>query len=300
MVKTFSLLIIIFGQAAYWSATAQTETVKDTSAYQSPFFIRNERCLKCHGEQTYSYTTPGGLKADTIMPQDFFTGREAFYSSSHKSFKCTDCHSDEFSLFPHFPSAKEEIHFACIDCHGGDPAFAQYRFEKIVSEYEAGVHFRLEKEGFSCWSCHDPHSYRKTFRISVNKSDAIGYDNAICLKCHSGNALQKHRIFQDPGLHFETVGCLECHTRPDDSLMVAHLVTPKEKAYRNCKECHSKHSKSMIIPSLNGPGGNNPGTPADVKKMIILFIQPLLISFIVALFLMNLYLYYREINSKSC
>ncbi|KPL25976.1 MAG: hypothetical protein AMS23_03780, partial [Bacteroides sp. SM1_62] len=46
-------------------------------------------------------------------------------------------------------------------------------------------------------------------------------------------------------LHFQSVRCIECHTQISDSILVAHLVLPKEEAVQNCSECHSSDSRLM-------------------------------------------------------
>ena len=61
----------------------------------------------------------------------------------------------------------------------------QYHFEEIEAEYQQSVHYKLEDDGFSCWKCHNPHTYRITVSNSSNLKETIAYDNAICLNCHS-------------------------------------------------------------------------------------------------------------------
>jgi hypothetical protein len=43
--------------------------------------------------------------------------REEYYGSNHKGFSCFDCHSAEFSDFPHPLEIRLEYQWNCIDCH---------------------------------------------------------------------------------------------------------------------------------------------------------------------------------------
>jgi hypothetical protein len=151
-----------------------------------------------------------------------------------------------------------EEKFNCLDCHGGDEAYAKYHFEQIDAEYQQSVHFKLQDEGFTCWKCHNPHTYKITVRNGVNLRQTIAYDNAICLDCHSNfdrfqlltekaeiNIIKKHDWLPNQALHFSSVRCIECHTQVSDSILVAHLIKPKEEAVDRCNECHSKNSLLM-------------------------------------------------------
>jgi len=42
--------------------------------------------------------------------------------------------------------------------------------------------------------------------------------------------------------HFKQVRCIDCHTRINDQVLVAHLILPKEEAIRRCSGCHSRNS----------------------------------------------------------
>jgi len=154
-----------------------------------------------------------------------------------------------------------EQKYNCLDCHEGDEAFSSFKFEEIDADYRQSTHFILEKEGFSCWKCHNPHSYKISIRDSENLKETILYDNTICLNCHSDfshfqllsereevNILKTHDWLPNQTSHFSSVRCIECHTRINDSILVSHLILPKEEAVRLCNECHSKNS--MLMASL--------------------------------------------------
>jgi hypothetical protein len=232
---------------------------QDTTSFVSPFDEDNQRCLKCHGQGRYEYTNETlGRQVKALMCSERIVHKEEFYKSNHKSFSCTDCHSGEYLKFPHSGELRMEQKYNCIDCHGGDEKFARYHFEEIETEYQQSTHFKLEEDGFTCWKCHDPHSYKINIRNKDNLKETISYDNAICLNCHSDfnhfqlltdreeiNIIQKHDWLPNQAAHFANVRCIECHTKINNNIPVAHLIKPKEEAVKLCNECHSKNSILM-------------------------------------------------------
>jgi predicted CXXCH cytochrome family protein len=238
----------------------QNDTLKqDTGTYVSPFAEENEKCFKCHGQARYEYTNETiGRQVRAIMCSERIVKKENYYRSNHKSFSCTDCHSSEYVNFPHSGELRMEQKLTCLDCHGGDENYAKYHFEEVDAEYQQSSHFKLEADGFSCWKCHDPHSYRITVRNKENLKETIAYDNAICLSCHSDysqyqllsdkeeiNLLLKHDWLPNQAAHIANVRCIECHTRINNDIPVAHLIKPKEEAVKLCNECHSQNSILM-------------------------------------------------------
>jgi hypothetical protein len=245
--------------AVRFGSELKENTDQDTTSYVSPYAEENEKCFKCHGQAVYEYTNKTlDRTVRDLMCSDKIIKREDFYRSNHKSFSCTDCHSYDYTTFPHPGELRMEQMYTCLDCHAGDERFARYHFEEIDREYKESVHYiRLHKDGFSCWKCHNPHTYR----VDVGKDnyrEKIAYDNAICLNCHSNfnnfqlltdrkeiNIIQQHDWLPNQTAHFANVRCIECHTRVNDSIPVSHLILPKEQAVRLCNECHSQNSLLM-------------------------------------------------------
>ncbi|MFZ0281945.1 MAG: multiheme c-type cytochrome [Bacteroidales bacterium] len=251
---------LIFLSSAAASAAGLSGT-QDTVAFASPyvaspFYEDNERCFKCHGQKTFEYTNENlGRQVKELMFSERIVNREKFYNSNHRSFSCTDCHSEGYTSFPHPGELRMEEGFNCIDCHGGDEKFAKYHFEEIEAEYKNSVHFKLEEEGFTCWKCHGPHDYKISIRTSANLKETILYDNNICLNCHANfdhfqllsegeevNILQKHEWLPNQASHFKNVRCIECHSEITDTILVSHLILPKTEAVKRCNECHSQNS----------------------------------------------------------
>ncbi|MGE0020902.1 MAG: cytochrome c3 family protein [Draconibacterium sp.] len=174
----------------------------------------------------------------------------------HKTFDCTDCHSYDYTIYPHDGKLKLQPMSSCLDCHGGDPTYAQYQFERIDEEFKKSVHFQVSGEHFSCASCHNQHTYKPTARNSGSIQEIVAYSNSLCLSCHndmnryemiSGHEnpkiVQIHEWLPNQELHFKNVRCIECHTEVTDTLMVSHNILKKELAVRKCVECHNSDSR---------------------------------------------------------
>lgn len=260
-------LVLTAGMIALSSSAAASgfrnqdgkKETQDTTSIVSPFYEDNERCFRCHGQERYEYMNDNlGTQVKAFMCENGRIVRDDFYSSNHKYFSCTDCHSSDYVTFPHPGQLRMEQMYTCIDCHGGDEKFAKFSFEEIETEYQKSTHFSLEKDGFTCWKCHNPHSYKISIRNTENLKETIVYDNTICLSCHSDfrrfqllsdleeiNILEKHDWLPNQASHFGSVRCIECHTMQNDTILVAHLIRPKEDAVKQCNECHSKNSLLM-------------------------------------------------------
>ena len=237
-------------------------TVKAQADKKAANAAINEKCLKCHGQSKYKYINPeSGSEVTKRMYLETIINRAQFAESNHKNFKCTDCHSEDYDTFPHPGRLRMESKYACIDCHGGDEAYAKFKFEQIETEFQASVHSTKHSDDFNCWMCHNPHTYKINARSQEKIKDIVAYDNAICLNCHADitkyqmltdkvnpNILQKHAWLPNQALHFKNVRCIECHARTNDSILVAHNIQPKAKAVRRCVECHS--TNSILMASL--------------------------------------------------
>ena len=216
----------------------------------------NEYCLRCHGEVKFVLEDPEtGRSTTEHMCPDRNIDRDAFYTGVHKAFACTDCHSYDYTTFPHAIATRLEEQFVCMDCHGYDETFAKYHFEEIEVEFEESIH---NIEGFTCWKCHNPHSYRAFMRNAEDLQEAVLYDNNMCLNCHANFdrftlltdrdeivVVESHDWLPNQAAHFKKVRCIECHTEINDSILIAHKILPKTSAVQNCTACHSKDSRLM-------------------------------------------------------
>jgi hypothetical protein len=253
---TFAILLLASSPVRIAAQDVDTSRIKPSYLEVNPWVEDNERCLACHGEQKYTLTDPElGRTLTEFMCPDRIIDRDKFYSGVHKSFACLDCHPYLYETFPHSVEARLTEMLVCMDCHGYDESFAQYHFETIEQEFEESIH---HIDNFTCWKCHDPHSYRAFMRNADDIKEAILYDNNMCLKCHANydrfmlltdrkeiNLVQSHGWLPNQVAHFSSVRCIECHTEINDTILIAHKILPKTKAVRNCAECHSRDSRLM-------------------------------------------------------
>ncbi|MCX6238963.1 MAG: cytochrome c3 family protein [Bacteroidia bacterium] len=233
-----------------------------SQAQEKSLTPENDKCLKCHTHQTFTFQNTLTKKEDKRMSNPLYIlDKNHFAAGVHAKFKCTDCHSSAYSTYPHNAELKLEPLSTCLDCHGGDEKYAAYQFEKIEKEFQKSVHFQKSGESFTCSKCHNQHYYQAKSRTSSVVGEIIGFSNEMCMTCHSNNSKfqllsdtlkpalsQIHGWLPNQELHFKNVRCIECHTQVVDSLSVSHNILPKEKALKNCVECHSKNS--MLVASL--------------------------------------------------
>ncbi len=218
-----------------------------------------QNCLVCHGKLVYNLIdTVSGASRKQLMAEHNVVFPDLFYNSVHWSFSCLDCHSEGFKSFPHPIEARFETSWGCIDCHGYDPNYAQYGFEKIDAEYQKSVHHTATEGLFSCWNCHDAHYYNPLARQTTGGREYILRSNEMCLRCHGHSdimgmiseeglekVLPKHEWLPDVDRHLEAVRCIDCHTRMSDSILIAHEVMPADSAVKSCTDCHNQNSILM-------------------------------------------------------
>jgi len=222
----------------------------------------NDLCMGCHTHQTFTFKNTLTDQDDKRMMNPLYIlDKDHFARGVHAKFKCADCHSADYTTYPHNAELKLEPLSTCMDCHGGDEKYAVYQFEKIDEEFQKSVHFQKSGESFTCSKCHNQHYYQAKTRTSSMVNEIVGFSNEMCMTCHSNNSKFQlmsdtlkpalshiHDWLPNQDLHFKNVRCIECHTQVVDSLQVSHNILPKEQALRNCVECHSKNS--MLEASL--------------------------------------------------
>jgi len=254
---TFFFLALLLVAASTLRAQPD-DTIKLKASYfeVNDYVEDNEACLICHGETKFIIEDPNsGRSKHELMYSERSIDRDAFYSSVHRAFSCNDCHSYDYSVFPHSIETRVEEQLLCMDCHGYDETFAQYHFESIEMEFAESIH---NMEEFTCWKCHDPHSYKAFMRNAEDLEEAILYDNNMCLNCHANFdrftlltereeivVVDSHDWLPNQASHFANVRCIECHTEVNDSILIAHKILAKSEAVKNCTECHSRDSRLM-------------------------------------------------------
>jgi len=254
------ILVLVFLSLLIQPLSSQTPVEEPQRVYE--FLEENQECLECHGHTYFHYYNDWiEREVKERMNPYYIVDSSEFYISNHWNFRCVDCHSEDYADFPHAGELRMEPIYECLDCHGGDDHYAQYNFEGIDEEFHKSVHSSKHSEEFTCWMCHNPHTYKINARTNENMDEFIQYDNEICLSCHANtskyqllttldnpNILDKHGWLPNQGLHFKKVRCIECHAEINNDLLVAHNVQPKDKAVKRCVDCHSKNS--MLLTSL--------------------------------------------------
>lgn len=246
--QDFKIFLWIIIAASFLKLEAQTEPPNKYWEYKN---FDNEECFRCHAMATLSYKhqETGIIKNLAVLPSDFNT-------SNHKNISCIMCHSIEFKEFPHPAQLKEEK-LNCIDCHITDPTFDKFNFAQIETEFMQSVHHRELGDNFTCFNCHDPHTFKTTARNNTNIKETVLYDNQICLDCHNQtdvvaeiydrvlpNIVEVHKWLPHQDLHWANVRCIDCHADSGtETVGVSHLIQPASMAVRNCVECHSTDSR---------------------------------------------------------
>ncbi len=259
--KPTLVLIVLFLNASFPAKAQAEDTIKVTRGKEMNLYAEDNEtnCLVCHGKLVYTLTdTLTGTVRKQLMSEHNLVVPDLFYNSVHWSFNCLDCHSEGFKTFPHPLETRFETSWGCIDCHGYDPNYAQYRFEEIDAEYQRSVHYTATEGLITCWKCHDPHYYNPLARQTTGGREYILRSNEMCLRCHGNSdimglinddnvsiVLPKHEWLPDVDRHMEAVRCIDCHTRMTDSVLVAHEVMPADSAVRGCTDCHSQNSILM-------------------------------------------------------
>ena len=251
--------LILINLLLFLSLLINAQNTPEDTIEHSP---ENTKCFHCHGSATYTFFNEVAERNVTKRMNPYFiVDSVLYYDQNHKSFECIDCHSYDYRTFPHDNELSLETLPTCLDCHEGDDATAAYKFENIDIEFQESVHSTKHSEEFTCWMCHNPHSYKINARNNINIKETIVYDNNICLSCHADinkyqlissgenpNVIEKHDWLPNQISHFAHVRCIECHSHTTDSTMVAHQIQTKDKAVKKCVECHSQNS--MLMASL--------------------------------------------------
>lgn len=207
-----------------------------------------EYCLRCHGMETMGQVEAlGRIRSLRVDAADFA-------ASVHGDKNCVFCHYG-FNDFPHSERAVTRRKPRCTSCHRGEK-YESWGFEPIREEFEASVHVAKLGEDFTCFACHNPHTFDPS-RESRTIPLTVEYSNAICMECHNDRKQMTdrfgvstgplditHAFLPNRAAHWRTVRCLDCHTAPNER-MVSHQVLPKAEAVRNCVECHATESRLM-------------------------------------------------------
>lgn len=243
--QTLVFCVILLSYTAYCSTDDQDSIPKK-------ILTKNRSCLRCHNASLYSYFDESlGMQSKGRMKPEFRVHKAQFYQSNHKNLACVDCHLTGYDDFPH--PDKEGNKLTCLGCHKDSERTNEFDFVGIDTAYQQSIHHIRFADQFSCVSCHNPHSYAVQ-KDTVQMNERISYDNAQCLMCHenaevmrsflndSVYGFENHAWLPNQALHFSHVRCVDCHSKINEGLLIAHQVMPKDSAVRKCEACHSENS----------------------------------------------------------
>ena len=238
-------MITSIALALLMSPIAQAERPEVVSRGDS-----DDWCLRCHGMSTLAVRREDGAIRNLAV------AAHAFSQSNHRRLDCVDCHNDDATRYPHGEGAAMAV--TCTECHARpdhaltrDNPLAAMHFAEIGQEFERSIHKRRLGDEFTCFSCHNPHQFRKSEDPSLQ---TISAQNGICLTCHDSDVRfttrterprpdldAAHQWLPNRALHWEHVRCLDCHTSYDPPNR-SHLVLAAKSAVQKCEDCHSQNS----------------------------------------------------------
>jgi len=278
LIRIYSLFLLILWLFIL-PAIAQTKPVELNKTAKG--------CLKCHSQKEYSFQNPiSGHTEKKEMNPYVRIDTIKFKECVHGKFSCNDCHSPDYSNFPHKAGLKKEYINTCQDCHVGDKTYAHLQFDEIDVQARNSIHAKKMGDAFKCEICHNPHTI-KLVAISGNYSlhEIVSFDNTMCLSCHDNenryhqftdsikpDIHKTHEWLPNQALHFKHVRCIECHTPKSDTLKVTHLILPKEEAIKGCVECHSKNGflEAKLLKYLSKEKGIKDGQSKPINDLYII------------------------------
>jgi len=200
----------------------------------------SNQCMRCHRMPTLAYRDQ-----DTGEIVDLSIRADAYRRSVHAGLGCLDCHDRGYRRYPHrTTSADEELD--CVGCHEDKGEADAPALGVIDTEFQRSIHAVEEPDGFSCFSCHDPHGFRPVGEGAPVR-EVIDANNRVCLGCHPELDLDPplgHDWLPHPRVHWRAVRCVDCHTpvNGQDGAHPSHQVLAAAESARNCVECHHKDS----------------------------------------------------------
>ena len=209
--------------------------------------LRNEKCLRCHGKESYSRNG-----------RELHVTAEKFKQSVHGGRDCVNCHKDIVKI-PHKKDVDRKV--GCVKCHQdlweeaqqsgdhGESARLGVVVEQIES-YMGSIHARPNIEDQSrtnatCYNCHDAHYI--TPIDSINSPENKLKIPYVCGSCH-GEVLDTYMT----SVHGKEIGsgntkaavCSDCHS--SHNIDVPNDVTGRLAITAQCGNCHQEKLESYV------------------------------------------------------
>jgi hypothetical protein len=242
--RALSALIVLL-----WSALPAAVVAVDArdGADAEPGITRGDSpaCMRCHWMETMAYRD-----RETREIVNLSIDRDAYEHSVHHELACGDCHERGYRRYPHRTTTAEEG-LTCVGCHEerqGDERYSPPNLAGFDIQFQHSVHALEAKEPggtpFSCFSCHNPHSF-KPLPNDTPVKQVVAANNGLCLDCHTELLTpvpKGHEWLPRPQAHWSAVRCFDCHTPLEgrDLYAPSHELLGAAESNQNCVECHSQ------------------------------------------------------------
>jgi len=185
----------------------------------------------CHSQSTLS------IKDSTFgVIRDFSVDTLSYKKSTHANLNCTDCHSKNFSTFPHSKKVLSEK-LNCTNCQEDDLIVKGKKLNKINSELKKSVHYEAMGNKSDCSFCHDPHTIKLRESQLWKIRDTYPIEDQMCVECHD----TEYKWFKG--------GSQRVNLKAIHSTISKNIKKWQEK---KCVDCHTKANERHNIIFLNG------------------------------------------------
>lgn len=234
------LLLLLAGLVLAVPAVSAASNTAPASGALGLFKDDSQTCMRCHWMETMAYRD-----RETREIVNLSIDTQAYRHSVHAELSCSDCHEHGYSHYPHRSSSADE-NLQCVGCHETHEDAGAPGLIGLEQEYANSVHVVEGVEDFSCFACHNPHTFKPAGgREPI--AEVVARTNGVCLDCHEELLTpvpQGHDWLPKPQAHWRSVRCLDCHTPVQGRVPEhpSHHVLPAAESNQLCVECHTKGS----------------------------------------------------------
>ena len=239
-ILTLSILLLSFALGA--PAVAEPADPK----------LSNDRCLRCHGRESFSREGPTGEM------RDLHVSAEKFTHSVHGDEDCVSCHLD-ITKTPHRKDIVRKV--GCVTCHmeRWDEAVANGTTTKNgklggvvehIESYMDSMHARpniddQSRTNATCYDCHDAH-YLVPMN-GENRREILHDIPGMCGRCHD-KALEDYQAsihgMEIAGGNLNAAVCSDCHSR--HGVDQSGTTSERVQVTRSCGTCHEESLTSYL------------------------------------------------------
>jgi len=212
---------------------------------------------------------------------------------------CLSCHAalpDQRLSTPAKVFASQDVHrekgFACVDCHGGNPASADKQRSHDTAGRESAIAFKGKPTGqmivATCARCHSDAELMRTFAPRQRVDQATEYaasvhgkllatgdrNVATCASCHGAHGVRLVSDAKSPVFATNVANtCASCHANdkhmagyklPDGSPLPTHQFTDYQKSVHYTA---LTKANDLSAPTCNDCHGNHGAAPPGVGSI---------------------------------